>query len=137
MIPGRAFPTFDVYEIVGWALIIFWCVWGRGWNQTIKIKKFFYFPRNIFQAFLQPFDAWGSIYQPPIWTSIFMFFEHQMMHFITFSFHFIWVGIQIMFGNIYVLLIVCEFRYINKQIVKNGLFHGKIYVPKKDLSLFA
>ena len=37
-----------------------------------------------------------------------------------------------MFGSIYVLLIVYELCHMNKQIVKNCLFHGKMHVETKD-----
>ena len=55
-----------------------------------------------------------------------------MTHFITFSFHFTWAYVQSMFDNIYVLLIFCQFCYMNELIVKNCLFDAKIHVTKKD-----
>ena len=38
-----------------------------------------------------------------------------------------------MFSDICLLLIVCEFYYINQQIVKNCLFNGKIHVENEPI----
>ena len=43
-------------------------------------------------------------------------------------------GVQLMFSNIYVLLIFREFCYMNKEIVINRLPYRKIHVEKKDWS---